>query len=66
MKFSLIDVRDGVKYIVQVVHNAPLLLSMILVYDSEQRLLSQSHLIGADSLPSSEQLDSNLVLLYLN
>ncbi|PIO55286.1 hypothetical protein TELCIR_23328, partial [Teladorsagia circumcincta] len=57
---SVVDTRDGAKYTVQVVHSAALLLSMILVYGREQRLLAMAHLIGADSLPSRDQLDSNL------
>lgn len=28
----MVDTRDGAKYTVQIVHSAPLLLSMILVY----------------------------------
>ncbi|VDL79693.1 unnamed protein product [Nippostrongylus brasiliensis] len=60
---SVIDTRDGAKYTVQVVHSAALLLSMILVYDREQRLLAMAHLIGADSLPSRDQLDNNLQFL---
>lgn len=63
---TLIDVRDGAKYIVQIVHSASMLLSMVLVYGTEQRLLCMTHLIGADSLPSKEQLDSNLVDCILN
>jgi hypothetical protein len=35
--------------------------AMILVFGTEQRLLCMAHLIGADSLPSKDQLDSNLV-----
>jgi hypothetical protein len=58
---TLIDIRDGAKFIVQIVHSASMLLSMVLVYGTEQRLLCMTHLIGADSLPSKEQLDSNLV-----
>ena len=61
----MVDTRDGAKYTVQVVHSAPLLLSMILVYGREQRLLSMAHLIGADSLPSRDQLDNNLVRFEL-
>uniref|UniRef100_A0A1I7SDS2 AAA domain-containing protein n=1 Tax=Bursaphelenchus xylophilus TaxID=6326 RepID=A0A1I7SDS2_BURXY len=60
---NLIDTRDGAKYFVQVVHNADMLLSMVLVYGAGQRLLCMAHLIGADSLPSKEQLDSNLQFL---
>ncbi|EYC04497.1 hypothetical protein Y032_0087g2046 [Ancylostoma ceylanicum] len=60
---SVVDTRDGAKYTVQVVHSAALLLSMILVYGREQRLLAMAHLIGADSLPSRDQLDSNLQFL---
>lgn len=60
------DIRDGAKFTVQVVHNANMLLSMILVYGAEQRLLCMAHLIGADSLPSKEQLDSNLVNFVVN
>lgn len=55
------DARDGAKYTVQVVHSAPMLLSMILVYGKDQRLLAMAHLIGADSLPAKDQLDPNLV-----
>jgi hypothetical protein len=58
---TLIDVRDGAKFIAQIVHSAQMLLSMVLVYGNEQRLLCMSHLIGADSLPSKDQLDPNLV-----
>ncbi|ETN86510.1 hypothetical protein NECAME_05914 [Necator americanus] len=61
--FSVVDTRDGAKYTVQVVHSAALLLSMVLVYGREQRLLAMAHLIGADSLPSRDQLDSNLQFL---
>uniref|UniRef100_A0AC34RP08 Uncharacterized protein n=1 Tax=Panagrolaimus sp. JU765 TaxID=591449 RepID=A0AC34RP08_9BILA len=60
---TLIDVRDGAKYIAQIVHSAQMLLSMVLVYGTEQRLLCMSHLIGADSLPSKDQLDGNLQFL---
>nr|CDJ80361.1 Protein of unknown function DUF1399 domain containing protein [Haemonchus contortus] len=60
---SVVDTRDGAKYTVQVVHSAALLLSMILVYGREQRLLAMAHLIGADSLPSRDQLDNNLQFL---
>lgn len=59
----LIDYRDGMKYTVQVVHSASLLLSMIIVYGCEQKLLCMSHLVGADTLPSKDQLDTNLVCL---
>jgi hypothetical protein len=60
---TLIDVRDGAKFIAQIVHSAQMLLSMVLVYGNEQRLLCMSHLIGADSLPSKDQLDPNLQFL---
>ncbi|VDM59654.1 unnamed protein product [Angiostrongylus costaricensis] len=60
---SVVDTRDGAKYTVQVAHSAALLLSMILVYGREQRLLVMAHLIGADSLPSRDQLDNNLQFL---
>lgn len=59
----LVDSRDGTKYTVQVAHSASLLLSMILVYGWQQRLLCMAHLIGADTLPSKDQLDTNLVSL---
>uniref|UniRef100_A0A0N4ZFU5 SH3 domain-containing protein n=1 Tax=Parastrongyloides trichosuri TaxID=131310 RepID=A0A0N4ZFU5_PARTI len=59
----LVDHRDGARYIVQIIHSAPLLLSMIIVYDAEQRLLSMAHLIGSDSLPCKGQLDNNLQFL---
>uniref|UniRef100_A0A0K0FY40 ApaG domain-containing protein n=1 Tax=Strongyloides venezuelensis TaxID=75913 RepID=A0A0K0FY40_STRVS len=59
----LVDHRDGATYIVQIVHSATYLLSMIIVYDSEQRLLSMAHLIGSDSLPCKGQLDANLQFL---
>jgi len=36
---------------------------MILVFGTEQRLLCMAHLIGADSLPSKQQLDENLQFL---
>lgn len=61
MLFRLVDSRDGTKYTVQVAHSASLLLSMILVYGWQQRLLCMAHLIGADTLPSKDQLDTNLV-----
>lgn len=61
---TLIDIRDGAKFIVQIVHSASMLLSMVLVYGTEQRLLCMTHLVGADSLPSREQLDSNLVSVF--
>ncbi|KJH53574.1 hypothetical protein DICVIV_00319 [Dictyocaulus viviparus] len=60
---SVVDTRDAEKYTVQVVHSASILLSMILVYGREQRLLAMAHLIGADSLPSRDQLDNNLQFL---
>jgi hypothetical protein len=59
--YSLIDTRDHAKYTVQVIHSASTVLSMILVYGKDQRLLAMSHLIAADCLPSKEQLDHNLV-----
>ncbi|VDL86455.1 unnamed protein product, partial [Nippostrongylus brasiliensis] len=55
--------RGGMTPTTTVVHSAALLLSMILVYDREQRLLAMAHLIGADSLPSRDQLDNNLQFL---
>ena len=60
---SLVDTRDGAKYTVQVMHSAAALLSMILVYGKDQRLLAMSHLIAADCLPSKDQLDHNLQFL---
>jgi hypothetical protein len=39
---------------------------MILVFGTEQRLLCMAHLIGADSLPSKDQLDPNLVRILLS
>ncbi|VBB35498.1 unnamed protein product, partial [Acanthocheilonema viteae] len=57
---TLVDSRDGTKYTIQVAHSASLLLSMILVYGWQQRLLCMAHLIGADTLPSKDQLDTNL------
>uniref|UniRef100_A0A0R3S2L9 VWFD domain-containing protein n=1 Tax=Elaeophora elaphi TaxID=1147741 RepID=A0A0R3S2L9_9BILA len=60
---TLVDSRDGTKYTVQVAHSASLLLSMILVYGWQQRLLCMAHLIGADTLPSKDQLDTNLQFL---
>lgn len=63
--FRLVDSRDGTKYTVQVAHSASLLLSMILVYGWQQRLLCMAHLIGADTLPSKDQLDTNLVSFVL-
>ena len=42
-------------------HCAQSLLSMILVYGKDQRLLAMAHLIAADCLPSKDQLDHNLV-----
>jgi hypothetical protein len=62
--FRLMDGRDGAKYTVQVCHSASLLLSMILVYGRDQRLLAMAHLIGADSLPARDQLDPNLVCCH--
>jgi hypothetical protein len=59
----LLDARDLAKYTVQVVHSAPMLLSMILVYGKDQRLLAMSHLISADSLPTRDQLDQTLQFL---
>ncbi|KAI6202965.1 hypothetical protein M3Y94_00502000 [Aphelenchoides besseyi] len=60
---TLLDVRDSATFTVQVLHSPSMLLSMILVYGTDQRLLAMGHLIGADSLPSKEQLDSNLQFL---
>ncbi|VDM24562.1 unnamed protein product [Toxocara canis] len=60
---TLVDSRDGARYMVQIVHSASLLLSIILVYGREQRLLCMAHLVGADSLPSRDQLDPNLQFL---
>uniref|UniRef100_A0A0M3HR55 SHR-BD domain-containing protein n=1 Tax=Ascaris lumbricoides TaxID=6252 RepID=A0A0M3HR55_ASCLU len=60
---TLVDSRDGARYTVQIVHSAALLLSVILVFGREQRLLCMAHLVGADSLPSRDQLDPNLQFL---
>lgn len=61
----LIDTRDQAKYTVQVIHSAAAVLSMILVYGKDQRLLAMAHLIAADCLPSKEQLDHNLVCKHM-
>ena len=46
-----------VEYKVTVVHAAPNLLSLILVYDTNNRLLVMSHLVGPDTLPPKEYLE---------
>ncbi|KAI6233015.1 hypothetical protein M3Y99_00962400 [Aphelenchoides fujianensis] len=60
---TLLDVRDSAQFTVQVLHSPSMLLSMVLVYGTDQRLLAMGHLIGADSLPSKDQLDSSLQFL---
>ncbi|VDP22009.1 unnamed protein product [Soboliphyme baturini] len=56
----VISSKESLCYNVNVIHSAKGLLSAVLVFDSQERLIASSHLLGPGSIPTKSQLEEHL------